>query len=98
MPLFQADLMTLMHWSHQNQNPEESALAALHRRPLTFTTDLKLLLLLLLLIYKTLNGLGLSYIANSLVRHLPSRTLLVYWNFSLKSSEKPGRQVFLTES
>ena len=39
--------------------------------PVTFRIDFKVLLL----IYKALNGLGPSYIANSLVKYLPSRTL-----------------------
>ena len=46
-------------------------LAALHWLPVTFRIDFKVLLL----IYKALNGLGPSYIANSLVKYLPSRTL-----------------------
>ena len=39
--------------------------------PVTFRIDFKVLLL----IYKVLNVLGPSYIANSLVKYLPSRTL-----------------------
>src|SRR4029434_10045736 len=46
-------------------------LAALHWLPVTFRIDFKVLLL----IYKALNGLGPSYIENSLVKYLPSRTL-----------------------
>src|SRR4029434_4027098 len=46
-------------------------LAALHWLPVTFRIDFKVLLL----IYKALNGLGPSCIANSLVKYLPSRTL-----------------------
>lgn len=46
-------------------------LAALHWIPVTFRIDFKVLLL----IYKALNGLRPSYIANSLVKYLPSRTL-----------------------
>src|SRR4029434_4707631 len=46
-------------------------LAALHWLPVTFRIDFKVLLL----IYKALNGLGPSYIANFLVKYLPSRTL-----------------------
>src|SRR4029434_1105548 len=46
-------------------------LAALHWLPVTFRFDFKVLLL----IYKALNGLGPSVIANSLVKYLPSRTL-----------------------
>ena len=39
--------------------------------PVTFRIDFKVLLL----IYKALNGVGPSYIANSLVKYLLSRTL-----------------------
>src|SRR4029434_1502881 len=46
-------------------------LASLHWLPVTFRIDFKVLLLT----YKALNGLGPSYIANSLVKYLPSRTL-----------------------
>ena len=46
-------------------------LAALHWLPVTFRIDFKVLLL----IYKALNGQGPSYIANSLVSYIPSRTL-----------------------
>src|SRR4029434_10954653 len=42
-------------------------LAALHWLPVTFR--------IFLLIYKALNGLGPSYIANSLIKYLLSRTL-----------------------
>src|SRR4029434_10878882 len=45
--------------------------AALHWLPVTFRIDF----IVLLLIYKALNGLGPSYIENSLVKYLPSRTL-----------------------
>src|SRR4029434_2323331 len=45
-------------------------LAALHWLPVTFRIYFKVLLL----IYKALNGLGPSYIANSLLTYLTSRT------------------------
>ena len=48
-----------------------TVLAALHWLPVTFRIDFKVLLLT----YKALNELGPSYIANSLVNYLPSRTL-----------------------
>ena len=46
-------------------------LATLHWLPVTFRVDFKVLLLT----YKTINGQGPSYIANSLIDYAPARTL-----------------------
>src|SRR4029434_3271934 len=70
-------------------------LAALHWLPVIFRIDFKVLLL----VYKALNWLGPSYIANSLVKYLPSRTLRSsnagLLEFPIKSRKTIGDAAFV---